>query len=67
MRDTVVDVLVYKSISMKTQLQSADDVILGIAYSKSDWAARFMQQVMNRVAVLYQTLRLHCEGMLFMP
>ena len=43
----------FESISMKTQLQSADDVILVIAYSKSDWAARFMQQVMNRVAVLY--------------
>ena len=48
----------YKSINVST----ADDNILVIAYSKSDWAARFLQQRMNMLAVLYQTLRLHREG-----
>ena len=47
---------------MNTRLQSADDAILVIAYSKSDWAARFLQQGTNMVAVLYQTLRLHLKG-----
>ena len=47
----------YKSINVNT----ADDMILVIAYSKSDWAAR-LQQRMNMLAVLYQTLRLYHEG-----
>ena len=43
-------------------MQSADDAILVITYSKSDWAARFLQQRTSMVAVLYQTLCLHYEG-----